>query len=280
MNYSEATIKSSGAIAGLVEADFKDVPDICAHNRANGKSWREISNWLQLALAGVKMTSLQIRYFKQPLEARTYLAKARWAAQQAAQTFHFYEERSEIRKLPISNFEFKNAIFTAWLYGDWELAHTFARLTSHPELKNKRLNRKIEGGIPYLFANAALDDLPAYEIRQPDLEIELAFRAGRFKYWRKYYTYPKLIHAILHRDEVELEALLAQCDKLYYELGKDRAGEDLPPIEGPHDFNPLMIEYRATALAMLALHRGMKVEFNSEVIPVNTFKEWQASWQK
>jgi hypothetical protein len=85
MNYSEATIKLSAATARLVEADFNTVPKICSNNRANGFSSSEISNWLQLALAGIEMTSLQIRYSKQPLEARTYLAKARWAAQQAAQ---------------------------------------------------------------------------------------------------------------------------------------------------------------------------------------------------
>ncbi len=282
MNKPEKLDQSAKIVIDDCAYQLNDIPQICIRNRNESNRWREIDNWLVLSLVMIESWAVKLRYFGSLVAAKDDLSKAQWAAKNSIEAFNHYDLLGEINTTPIHRTDFPHGITAAWLNADWALAEQFAKITMRQDLRTSSgegEHGSIHDLVAYLFATVALGDKKAFEQQREWFNIEMEFSDGKGDdFWSKYFfIYPAMMQAILDRDSENFAKLLAQADKLFTQRGKDKTMDDLPSIEGPPGFNPLMIDYRAVALAQLAMHRGMAVDFETPALPINTLHSWESS---
>jgi hypothetical protein len=266
-----------------------EMPDIFKRNRAENKRGLEIDNCLRLSLSCIKMMSIHLRYYHDANAARDALGKALWAARQAADAFEHYDSLNEIGASPVHSTEFPNGIAAAWLSGDWVLAERLGIMALHKDLYTSSGEGR-HGSTPDLYARIyaalATDNKALFEecrgLHDDEREMKKNWLDGEQlvnkntddSYAKYFYIYPALMQSIFEQDSLNFMKLLAVADKLFAQRAKDKSLSDFPSTDGPPGFNPLMIDYKATALAQLALHRGMAIDFETSALPINTIHAW------
>jgi hypothetical protein len=261
---------------------LNEIEQICAYNRSQGDRGLEINNWLQISLQCAEMMSVYLLHSKDKKAAKEALKNAYLKANKAYSAFNHYDTLGEVGAGPIHRTDFPYGITAAWLNADWALAEQFAKITMRQDLRTSSgegEHGSIHDLVAYLFAAVALDDKKEFEQQHAWFNIEMKFSdmKGATFFSQYFFIYPAMMEAILNRDSQGFAKLLDQADKLFTQRGKDKKMSDLPSIEGPPGFNPLMIDYRAVALAQLAVHRGMAVDFETPALPINTLHSWESS---
>lgn len=87
-----------------------------------------------------------------------------------------------------------------------------------------------------------------------------------------YFRHDKLLASILKCDAPAFEKLLVEFEQLFLARASDPKFECEGFLDGgtPEE-NRQIFDVESTALACLAVHRGMSIQFNSEIIPLYTF---------
>jgi hypothetical protein len=265
------------------------IPHVLKRNRAENERGLEIDNNLRLSLSCIEMMSIHLRYHHDVNAAHDALGKAHVSSLQAADAFDHYDSLNEIGASPVHSTEFPNGIAAAWLSGDWVLAERLGVMALHKDLYTSSGEGR-HGSTPDLYARIyaalATDNKALFEecrgwyddereMKKNWLDGErLAKKNTDDSYAKYFYIYPELMQSIFEQDSLNFMKLLAVADKLFAQRAKDKSLSDFPSADGPPGFNPLMIDYKATALAQLAIHRGMVVHFESAALPVNTIHAW------
>jgi hypothetical protein len=125
-----------------------------------------------------------------------------------------------------------------------------------------------------LSAALVLEDIDMFTTWKQRFESEVALIGEQDPYWKAYYIYDEVMHAVLTRDRERLLTMLADAERRFAARSSDRLAKHLPMAEAPPPLNELLIDFRATALGHLGLQRGMRIEFDSPAIPLRTVASW------
>ncbi len=261
----------------LYEAD--SIPKSCGRLRAEGNASREVEAWLRLALRGTELLGIRLRYEGQIDAARDALKLARWATQQAVDAFAHHAARGVPAGTRIARGSLPSGFVIAWLAQDTDLEAALCRLNREPVV----VDTPGEGDFGqardlfgHMCAALAEKDVAGLERWRGRFEEEVALVTPQDPYWRDYFRYPAAMSAIAQGDVDVLESSLDELDGLFAARSKDKRTSQLPLADAPPPLNTVMIDYRATALGVLAISRGMATTFDRPAIPAGTIAGWKS----
>lgn len=155
-----------------------------------------------------------------------------------------------------------------FLTEDWERAVRLAEACYLPVMKEEGLegeNNNPHDEIIKMIIALTLDDQKAFAHAQARYAKDKIID----RYFSVYFNYDELMSLIFKRDNAEFNKILARQEALFLQRSTDKKVDHNQVLDGFLENNPRVFDVWSVALAKLARHRGVLVDYSSEVIPLN-----------
>ena len=155
--------------------------------------------------------------------------------------------------------------------GHWERLEAMARTARLPfvhEEGHEDESGGVDDIITKMLLTLVLDDADAFA------RAHARFAKARSvdRYYKKYFEYGRLMDSVLRRDAEFAQRTLQELDALFRARTTDKWLVQLPLLAASGDDNDLVVDIWAVALARFARHRGVCIDFSSDVMPLGPFR--------
>lgn len=163
------------------------------------------------------------------------------------------------------------AFTSIFLMQEWSRAERLAKISKLPVLRESIEHEEDGDGGPYchltkMFAAVVLNDQAEFKHQQKRYQQA----KSQSYFWGKYFNYDEMMELILAGDSTALNAYLPKIEQSYLDRRKDKKLDTWDFIFGPLEHNDRVFDVWATGLCNLARHRGMDINYSSEIIPTQS----------
>ncbi|ARN19684.1 hypothetical protein [Piscinibacter gummiphilus] len=165
---------------------------------------------------------------------------------------------------------FTPAILAAMLLGDWPLADQVSKASCSAAVREEG-GEADSGGVHDEEARMAAAAVTDDGIALGRLRARFARDRVSDPYFLRHFHHDVAMDLIVHRDEAGFAKEMAAHESRFLARAADPSTKQRPLLDACFDENRLVIDVWAVALCLLARHRGMVVDVNTECLPLDLF---------